>query len=236
MEPDPTKIDMLLKASTPHDKTSLRAFLSLLQYFRKMLVHLSHTCHSLYQLTSPNTKFVWTEVHNNAFLAAKDMISKKILNTRFDPSKKSEVHFDSIKYTVCAILLQNKQVVCCASKTLNAAQRKLPCIERELNGLTFTCKKFRQYLLGHHFEAYTDHKPLVGICKKIDSIDNLRMTAMLVSTLEFSYTLSYLPGNKNVLADYGTRNIPETDWPAPEEDPLEIDPFPNHPTCSITSA
>ena len=62
------------------------------------------------------------------------------------------------------------------------------------------------------------------------------MTAMLVSTLEFSYTLSYLPGNKNVLADYGTRNIPETDWPAPEEDPLEIDPFPNHPTCSITSA
>ena len=95
IEPDPTKIDMLLKASMPHDQTSLRAFLSLLQYFTKMLVHLdlSHTCHSLYQLTSPNTKFVWTEVHNNAFLAAKDMISKKILNTRFDPSKKSEVHF-----------------------------------------------------------------------------------------------------------------------------------------------
>jgi hypothetical protein len=87
IEPDPTKIDMLLKASTAQDKTSLRAFLSFLQYFRKMLVHLSHTCHSLYQLTSPNTKFVWTEVHNNAFLAAKDMISNKILNTRFDTSK-----------------------------------------------------------------------------------------------------------------------------------------------------
>ena len=46
-QPDPIKIDMLFKAATPNDKTSLRAFLSLLQYFRKMLVHLSHVCHSL---------------------------------------------------------------------------------------------------------------------------------------------------------------------------------------------
>ena len=85
IEPNPIKIDMLLKATTPHDKTSLRAFLSLLQYFRKMLVHLSHVCHSLYQLTSPNTKFQWLEIHDKAFLAAKDMISKNILNTHFDP-------------------------------------------------------------------------------------------------------------------------------------------------------
>jgi len=90
IEPDLHKIDMLLKASTPHDKTSLRAFLSLLQYFRKMLVHLSHVCHSLYQLTSPNTKFKWLDIHNAAFLAAKDMIPKNILNTCFDHSKRTK--------------------------------------------------------------------------------------------------------------------------------------------------
>ena len=37
--------------------------------------------------------------------------------------------------------------------------------------------------------------------------------------------MSYLPGKKNILADYGTRQIPETDWECPLEDPLELCPF-----------
>ena len=225
IEPDSHKIDMLLKAPTPHDKTSLRAFLSLLQYFRKMLVHLSHVCHSLYQLTSPNTKFEWLDIHNAAFLAAKDMISKNILNTRFDPSKKTKVYFDASLFAVCGILTQDSAVVHCASKTLNNAQKKLPTIERELFAFTFSCKKFRIQLHGHHFEVFTDHKPLVGLTKKLDNVDNQRITAMLISTSEYSYTMSYLPGKKNILADYGTRQIPETDWEPPLEDPLELCPF-----------
>jgi len=172
IEPDLHKIDMLLKASTPHDKTSLWAFLSLLQYFRKMLVHLLHVCHSLYQLTSPNTTFEWLDIHNAAFLAAKDMISKNILNTRFDPSKRTKVYFDASKFAVCGILTQDSAVVHCASKTLNNAQKKLPTIERELFAFTFSCKKFRIQLHGHHFEVFTDHQPLVGLTKKLDNIDN----------------------------------------------------------------
>ena len=115
IEPDS---HMLLKASTPHDKTSLRAFLSLLQYFRKMLVHLSHVCHSLYQLTSPNTKFECLDIHNAAFLAAKDMISKNILNTRFDPSKRTKVYFDASKFAACGIIMQDSAVIHCASNSM----------------------------------------------------------------------------------------------------------------------
>ena len=55
---------------------------------------------------------------------------------------------------------------------------------------------------------------------------------MLLSTSELSYTLSYLPGKKNILADYGTRHIPATDWPISEDDPLELSPF----VCSVSSA
>ena len=50
---------------------------------------------------------------------------------------------------------------------------------------------------------------------------------MVLATTEFSFELQYLPGKKNVLADYGTRHIPDTDWPVIEEDPLELtDLFP----------
>ena len=128
-----------------------------------MLVHLSHVCHVLYRLTSPKVKFEWTEVHDNAFQAAKDMLSKRILNTRFDPAKKSKVYFDASLYAVCGVLTQDKEVIACASKTLNKAQQKLPTIERELFAFKFTCNKFRPYLNGHNFEAFTDHQPLCGL-------------------------------------------------------------------------
>jgi len=118
---------------------------------------------------------------------------------------------------------------------LNNAQKRLPTIERELFGFAFSCKKFRIYLHGHPFQAFTDHKPLVGLSKKLDGIDNQRITAMLVSTLEYSYNLTYLPGKKNILADYGTRQIPESDWEPLDayDDPLELYPFLD---CSVTSA
>ena len=45
---------------------------------------------------------------------------------------------------------------------------------------------------------------------------------MVLVTTEFSFELQYLPGKKNVLADYATRHIQHTDWPVIEEDPLEL--------------
>ena len=139
------------------------------------------------------------------------MISKKTMNTSFDPNKKSMVLPDASKYAVCAILLQEGNIVACTSRTLNKHQRNWATIEREQFALSNACKKFRIYLLGHHFIAQTDHKPLLGLQKKINSIENQRLLSMILATTEFSFDLEYIPGKKNVIADYGTRYIPDTD-------------------------
>ena len=110
---NPIKIDMILKATTPNDNMSLGAFVSLLQYCRKMPVHLLHVCHSLYQLTSPNTVFIskGQMLTTTLFLAVKDRISKKNPNTCFDPTKETSVYFGASKF-VCGILLQLRRTSC----------------------------------------------------------------------------------------------------------------------------
>ena len=207
IRPDPRKIDMLIQAQPPKDRTALRGFLALLQQFRTMLVHLSHACHKLYELTSTKTPYVWTDEHNKAFLAVKDMLSKHILNNHFDPNKQTTLIWDANKYAVCAILIQEGKVIACTSRCLNKHQRNWATIERELFGLSFSLKKFTIYILGHFLIGKTNHKPLVGLRKKIDLIENQRLLAMALATTEFSFEVGYLPCKRNVLVDYGTRHI-----------------------------
>ena len=117
------------------------------------------------------------------------MLSKEILNNSFDPDKQSTVIFDANKFTICAVLIQEGKVISCVSRCLNKHQRNWATIEREQFALSNACKKFRIYLLGHHFIAQTDHKPLLGLQKKINSIENQRLLSMILATTEFSFDL-----------------------------------------------
>ena len=60
-----------------------------------VLTNFNTICHVLYELLSTKIPFIWSEEHDRAFFAAKDMISKQIMNTHFDPDKESEVLADA---------------------------------------------------------------------------------------------------------------------------------------------
>ena len=85
--------------------------------------------------------------------------------------------------------VQDEKIVACTSCTLNKHQRNWATIEREQFGISNACKKFHIYLLGHHFTMKTDHKPLIGLQKKLDSIENQCLLAMVLATTEFSFDL-----------------------------------------------
>ena len=80
------------------------------------------------------------------------------------------------------VVIQERKVITCISRCLNEHQRNWAMIERELFRLSFSLKRFRNYLLEYFFIGKTDHKPLIGMLKKIDSIENQRLLAMALAT------------------------------------------------------
>ena len=44
---------------------------------------------------------------------------------------------------------------------------------------------------------------------------------MILATAEYSFKIDYIPGIRNILADFGTRFIDESEWDKPQEDDNE---------------
>ena len=212
IKPDPQKIDMLRRMPEPTTKQQLKAYLGLLQFYRDMLPHLAHTAYQLYAATSENYVFQWTDQLSKYFYLTKTMLEKEIMNTNLQGEEDMKAFVDASKSAVCAVITQRKKIVACASKVLNPAQRRWSTIERELYAISWGLKKLRFYLHGVHFEIFTDHKPLLGLMGKDTEPPNNRIATMLLSISEYTFQLSYLPGSRNIIADFGTRNLETTEW------------------------
>jgi hypothetical protein len=65
-----------------------------------------------------------------------------------------------------AALMQNKQPVGYASRSLTNTKRHYAQIEKELLAIIFGLKHFIQYIFGWPIIVHTDHKPLETIHKK----------------------------------------------------------------------
>jgi hypothetical protein len=97
------------------------------------------------------------------------------------------------------------------------AQRRYSTLERELAALRWGVKSFRAFLYGVDFILRTDHQPLVYLqnMKLVDA----RLARTLEDLSDFSFTIEYIPGKMNIIAD-GLSRIP----PDPIENPVSCDP------------
>ena len=62
-------------------------------------------------------------------------------------------------------------------------------------------EKFHHFLYGCHFILKTDQKPLEAILSKSLNQVTLWLQCTLIRTLPYSFTVRYIPGPKNLLAD-----------------------------------
>ncbi|MCO5558973.1 hypothetical protein L7F22_012564 [Adiantum nelumboides] len=102
-------------------------------------------------------------------------------------------------YALGAALYQDGRPVAFESKKLSDAEMRYPTYEKELYAIIHALKKWRHYLYGSKFIAWTDHYSLHYICDQDDLRGRKARWVELMQ--EFDFEIRYRKGSTNKVAD-----------------------------------
>ena len=168
IQPTESKVEAVVNAPRPTNKTELKSFLGMLQYYGKFIPQLSTLLYPLNRLLRKEVKWEWSKECENVFKMAKQRLTKAPVLTHYDPSLPIRLAGDASAYGIGAVISHvfndgSEHPIAYASRTLTRAQKNYAQIEREALSLIFGLKKFHNFLYGRDFILYTDHKPLTTI-------------------------------------------------------------------------
>mgnify|MGYP006048015655 FL=1 len=149
----------------------------------------------------------WTDEHDKAFETLKTRLSSEpvLKLPKFD--REFILQTDASDKSIGATLLQEydgmKHPVGFASKKLLPRERNYTVGERECLAVIWGVQKYQRYLYGRHFVLETDHKPLE--CLNSNHSQNQRITRWSLSLAPYRFTVKYIRGGDNVIADYMSR-------------------------------
>ena len=185
-----------MRIDEPRNRKELRSFIGIVNYYRDMWIRRSHVLAPLSVLTTTKSKWKWEAKHSAAFATAKKIMARETMLIYPDFNAPFEIHTDASHYQLGAVISQKGKPIAFYSRKLNPAQTRYTTTERELLSIVETLKEYRNILLGHHIEVFTDHKNLVY---KNFNTERVMRWRLLIE--EFGPKLTYIKGASNVVAD-----------------------------------
>ena len=136
--------------------------MGIINYLAKFYPRLSEESEPL----TKNTAWVWLPHHEEAFNKIKITISEATLLKYLDEKKPPELRVDANDHGLGALLIQDKQPIAYASRTLKPAEKNYAPIEKEMLAIVFGLTKFYDYTYGRHIHIISNHQPLKVIVNK----------------------------------------------------------------------
>jgi len=150
VEADPDKIQSVVGWPVPSNFIQLRRFLGFAGYFRKFIKSFAQIARPLHALLkgsllkkgkiNPKAKFVWDDVHQQAFDRLIECLTKTPVLAFADFSKPFEIETDASSSGLGAILYQKvsgeKRVIAYASRSLSSSESRYPAHKLECLALT----------------------------------------------------------------------------------------------------
>ena len=139
---DNSKVAAIQSIQAPKDVKSLKSFLGLVNYPTRYSARLATIMAPLRELTKKEVAYVWVPEHDRAFAAVKQEVSTLGVLRYFDPKAEPVIQTDASLKGLGAVLLQQGQPVCYASKALTETEQRYSSIEREALGLVWGLENF----------------------------------------------------------------------------------------------
>ncbi|GAA5972542.1 hypothetical protein JCM11641_001892 [Rhodosporidiobolus odoratus] len=209
LEASSEKTDKVKNWPRPKTVTQVRGFLGVVQYLRKFIPDLAKFTSTLTPLTKKGTtriEHLWTEKEERAFESIKKIVTSlpvlKPLNQA--SAEKIWLMTDASKVGIGAVLLQGddwKTASPCGfySRQYIPAEKNYPTHEQELLAIVAALRAWRVDLLGVPFTVLTNHDTLKHFrTQQTLSKRQARWTGVLA---DYDYSLEYVPGPQNTVAD-----------------------------------
>ena len=209
IKPSPDLTASISNFPAPKNIHEIRQFLGLVNQVGTFMPDLSQIAAPIRQLLRKNTAWTWETPQEAAFNKLKAAITARMELTPFNPELPTHLVTDASRLHGLGYALMQPikdgppNLICCGSKSLNPAEARYSTVELECLAIQYGMRKCDFYLRGHpHFTVITDHRPLVGVFKKsLDDICNPRLLRIREKTIPYNFTVEWMAGKENVVAD-----------------------------------
>ncbi|KAG0420282.1 Transposon Tf2-8 polyprotein, partial [Dictyocoela roeselum] len=201
MRADISKISNL-KINTPKNKRELQKILGLINWYRLYILNLSLSLREFYEkLGKSNARFIWTEDDEKRLQVIFKQIKEN--STLFHPdfNKPFIINTDVSEHGIGGVVTQDDKIIGYYSYIFNKSERNYTIVEKELLAIIKTINHFKSILFNSKLIINSDNKNLIfngPISKRIN-----RWKLLLD---EYDYDLKHIIDERNVLADYLSRN------------------------------
>jgi len=207
LETDPDKIRVIKEWPALQNVAETRSFIGLCSYYRKFVPGFADLAAPLHDLTKKGVRFQWTEKHQAAF----DELKHRLTSTPILSLPRDEGQFlldtDASNEALGLILSQvtdgEEHVIAYASRRYSQAEHRYCITRKELLGIIYGLRQFRQYLLGRQFLVRTDHEPLTWLYRSPQPIGQQARWLDLIA--EYTFEIQHRPGRLHSNVDAVSR-------------------------------
>ncbi|CAI2729547.1 unnamed protein product [Schistosoma spindalis] len=219
------KIRTIKEYNVPSSIKELKAFLGLVNFYRRFIPHAAERLRPLTELLRGNPrKLELNDTARTAFSEIKTALAEVTLLAHPDPSATFSIAVDASDFAIGAVMQQDIfgswQPLEFFSRRLTPTETRYSAFGRELLAAYCAIKHFRRAVEERQFILFADHKPLTYALHTKSDRYSPRECRHLDYISQFTTDLRHIKGESNYVADALSRiqtnavTLPVLDLPA----------------------
>ncbi|CAA7036526.1 unnamed protein product [Microthlaspi erraticum] len=195
---DTSKVEAVRSWPIPKTISDVRSFHGLVSFYRRFVPHFSSIMAPLTDCMKEG-QFVWSTEAQDTFELIKQKLTSAPILVLPDFELPFELHCDSSKLGIGAVLSQQTRPIAYFSEKIAGARSRYNTYDIEFYAVVQAIKHWRHYLVHREFVLFTDHDAL----KHLDSQVKVssRHASWIAYLQQFTFSIRHKAGKLNRLAD-----------------------------------